>query len=136
MNDCCQSLSDPNAVKKWKIRYTKIIDRIHDAGVAVIIYTPNAMHPESQGSDVKRRRSLAEYIPIIRELAQQSGAVLVDNYSCWEKYQKKEATKRWMSDDIHPNGYGHRVIAQEMFKMLDIYDSSSMSCRLVVPRYP
>lgn len=136
MNDCVLSLSDPNAIGPWKKRYAKVINRIHAADIPIIIHTPNAMHSESQSSDVKRRVHLEEYVVAIRELAEDSGAVLIDNYKCWKDYQKKEAVKRWMSDDIHPNYYGHRVIAQEMFKKLGIYDPNSFSCRLAVPRYP
>ena len=89
MNDCCQSLSDPNAVVKWKARFRGIIDRVHSAGIPIIIHTPNEMHPENQSSDVRRRKFLPQYVEAIRELARESGAVLVDNYRCWQEHAEK-----------------------------------------------
>lgn len=136
MNDCYEALSDPNALEKWKVRYQSIIDRIKSANIPIIIHTPNAMHPESQSSDIKKRRFLPEYVKAIRELAQQNGTVLIDNYSCWQNHIKRDACRFWMSDDIHPDCAGHRVIAQELFKAIGIYDPNSPTCQLFIPRYP
>lgn len=136
MNDCVQSLTEPNALKAWKVRFAKVLKNIRDAGVIPILHTPNAMHPHSSSGDVKRRKFLTQYVKVIRELADETKTILIDNYKCWEIYQKKEVASLWMSDDIHPNHYGHRVIAQELFKALDIFDPNRLSCKLVVPRYP
>jgi hypothetical protein len=40
----------------------------------------------------------------------------------------------WLGDKaLHPGAFGHREIAKEIFRVLDIYSAQSPTCNLEVP---
>lgn len=68
-----------------------------------------------------------EYEQTVRELADKEKVLLVDHGSYWREVagQGDCPPGEWMSNDLHPNEFGHRIMAQTMAKELGIIPSPS-----------
>lgn len=73
-----------------------------------------------------------EYEQAVRELADQEKVLLVDHGAYWREVagQGDSPPRRWMSNDLHPNERGHRIMAQTMAKELGILPSPSVVMEL------
>ena len=137
MNDCVLSMKGLKTADQFRKKYLEVISRIRqETSAAIILHTPNRMLFASNCSDVIIRKHLPEYVEVIREVARDTGAVLIDHYKHWEPYENSETSRYWLSDEIHPNYLGHRVMADLVFHELGIWDDNSFTCRLPVTRYP
>ena len=69
---------------------------------------------------------------MIRNVAKETKAVLVDQFAFWETSKPdQEALKQWLADEkSHPNALGHRALARQLFTTLEIFDESSETCKL------
>jgi lysophospholipase L1-like esterase len=74
---------------------------------------------------------LNDYMDILRTVAAETGRPLIDHTAFWRRYSDSQFF--WMSNDCHPNAYGHRAFAVCLFQALGIYDPSSQTCRLHLP---
>ena len=87
-----------------------IIKQCQDIGAAVLLCTPNSV------MDTPRRPTakLEEYVATIRKIAKQHNLPLADCYAAYQMQREKDAWE-WsmlMSDEIHPNMCGHKLIAE------------------------
>lgn len=98
--------------------------KIREAGTVPIFHTPNNIIIEK----APERETISEYVKIIHEVALEENLILVDNYKVWEESDQNTVHKEWLNDALHPNGNGHKQIALELFKTLDIYDPKYPTC--------
>ena len=125
MNDCALGTAGLPAFRE---AYLKVIATAREkCGSAFILHVPNSIFSQ----DVARFPNLPAYCEVVREIASQTGTVLIDHPADWHgKYL-------WyrVSDAIHPNDIGHREMAFSMFRTLGIFDAEKSDvCRLFVPR--
>jgi lysophospholipase L1-like esterase len=127
MNDCTAGMSN---LERFRADYLHVVRTIRDqTNAALILHTPNAI----EASAVGRAETLPAYAQAVREIAGEVGAVLVDHFAYWESNRERGAVTYWLSDPIHPNEYGHRVIAHTLLRELGLWDETSAVCRLFVP---
>ncbi|MFC5411382.1 SGNH/GDSL hydrolase family protein [Larkinella bovis] len=101
-----------------------IVGKIRDLGAVPILHTPNpiilAKAPE--------RKTLPEYIPVIRRVTDAQQVILVDNYAHWETATGVDVNREWLNDPLHPGGRGHQEIARLLFQTLSIFDAKEPTC--------
>lgn len=119
MNDSCDGAIDK---EKFAKNLSEIIRKVRQIKAIPILHTMNTINP----ADLQRK-NLPEYVEVIRAVAQKEKAILVDNYQCWDVNSNP---RKWLNDNIHPNEVGHRAIADEMFRTLEIFDDKSPTCSL------
>jgi acyl-CoA thioesterase I len=108
-----------------------LVKRFHTDGAAVVLLTSNPIDPARAGA----RKAVYTYNEKLRAVAAAEGCVLVDNEKRWkEEAPEAKAQLGYLNDAIHPNQIGHRLIAQEIFKVLKIYDAKSPSCEVALPK--
>jgi lysophospholipase L1-like esterase len=62
---------------------------------------------------------LKEYVEAVRQISALENVPLVDHFKEWQKWKKKgKNIDFWMTDGIHPNPKGHRLIASTIYKVL------------------
>lgn len=127
MND---SVEGPAGVEKFGEVYRDVLDRILKANdTALILHAPNTIYHTPNGI----REHVALYAEEVRKIAATYEAVLVDHEKDWLEAKGRQALMYWLSDEIHPNEYGHRAMAHTLFRELDLFDPKSFVCRLFVP---
>ncbi len=109
---------------------TAVVNKIKTAGAIPILNTPNTVYlknAEAQGD-------LAAYAQVIRDVALGTKAALVDHYAHWEAAKPdQESLAKWLNDkSIHPNEFGQREFAKQIFNDLAIFDEKSPTCQLPV----
>lgn len=127
MNDCVEG---PDGVEKFGTIYRTVLDRILDKiDAALILHAPNAIYQ----TPTAQCRHVGLYAEEVRKIASEYGAVLIDHEKDWLAAQERQALMYWLSDEIHPNEYGHRAMAYTLFRALGLFDPESFTCRLFVP---
>jgi lysophospholipase L1-like esterase len=92
---------------------TSLVQRARERGMEVVLATPNAV----QDGDADRPRArVASYAEIVRRVGLTLGVPVAD---CFQRFASLAAGggyawTRIMSDAVHPNLHGHRLIAQEV----------------------
>lgn len=127
MNDCTLGAVAHELFRK---NLTVIVTRIITAGAIPILNTPNAIYVKNDLA----RQDLPGYAKVVREVAEATKSVLVDHYTHWsEAKPDPEQLLTWLEDkSIHPNYLGHRELAREIFRQLEIFDENSPTCQLEV----
>lgn len=71
----------------------------------------------------------------VRRVANKNDWLLVDHARYWGETSAALPTRHesWLDDELHPNLYGHRVLAECLFQALGIYDAAQPSGRLFHP---
>lgn len=127
MNDCVEG---PDGVAKFGEVYRSVLDRISSSfDTALILHTPNTIYHTPEGA----RAHVGLYAAEVRRIAAEYQAVLVDHEKDWLEAVQRQALMYWLSDEIHPNEYGHRSMANTLFRALGLFDPESITCRLLVP---
>lgn len=104
----------------------ELVSRVRKAGGIPILQTPNIIITEKATG----RERLRDYVPILREVSVSKNTILVDHWAYWEDKAKQtpdEVYRKWMSDELHPNGKGHDEMAKFLFRKLDIFDAGSFT---------
>lgn len=127
----------PGGTEYFRSNLNRLLDAIEAHVSLPLLHTPNLIyHPEV----------LVDYVGVIREVANQRNIALVDHYGHWlERLNSPlsalnpggranpEALLYWLNDGrVHPNQFGHRLLANHLFAKLGIYDPASRTCRLFV----
>lgn len=109
---------------------TTLVTKVMAAGAIPLLQTPNTIYQKN----ALPHGDLPAYAQVIREVATATKAALVDHYAHWEKAQPdQEVLVKWLADQrIHPNFFGHREIARQIFTDLGIFDENSPTCKLPV----
>lgn len=65
-------------------------------------------------------KTLDEYREVLKDIALQNGASIVDMQEVFNEAQKNIAPKDLAIDGIHPTNLGHKVMADAVFEMLEL----------------
>ncbi|MCB9784816.1 MAG: SGNH/GDSL hydrolase family protein [Candidatus Omnitrophica bacterium] len=113
-------------------KYRELIERLKkETEALILLHTPNPITPAAD-----RRQDLPAYSEIIREIAKEYEVALVDQERMWKDYLSKGRNDlNYLLNDgtIHPNAAGHILFAHNLFRVLDIFDPESRTCRLYTP---
>lgn len=111
-------------------RYTSVLHRLRqESDALLVLQTPN----DVAVSDEPRRTVLPRYAAAVRDLATRTGAVLVDHYRAWTEVDPQDRQEYWISHGCHPNEYGHRMLARELFHALELDDPPGTLARSLLP---
>lgn len=126
-NDCTLG---PVGHSLFRKNLTGLVNKVMGAGAIPILNTPSTVYLKN----VEWGEHLAAYAQIVRDVALGTKAVLVDHYAFWETTKPdQEALLEWLDDKkSHPNAFGHRAIAKQLFTVLEIFDEDSPTCKLEV----
>ena len=128
MNDALASEAGREPFRK---KLSQLVRQIQSSGAVVLLNTPNTINIKK----APERADVAAYAAIVREVSAATDAPLVDHYAYWQRAKpKQEDLLPWLADErIHPGVYGHRALAREIFRRLDMFDPDSPTCKLEVP---
>lgn len=123
-NDCAKKDMTTDLYQK---NLRQIVNKIRDIGAVPIFHTPNSIISEKDPA----RSRLADYVPGMRQVAEENEVILVDNYQYWEASRLNNAANvygDWLNDPIHPGETGHQEIARLMFKTISIFNPLEPTC--------
>lgn len=86
------------------------------SGAQIIVHTP-VLVSESGKS---RRAALPAYCQAVREIAAETGAVLVDHEAYWLAHFPDTEPIPWLDDPAHPNAVGHLHMANHTLRTLGL----------------
>lgn len=127
MNDASQS--SQIGLKDFRENLIDLIDLVKSEEVRLVLQTTCTVLDEGSNGRCTR---LASYMDIVRDMAQQHELMLIDHHRYWQSLDP-DTRSYLLSDAIHPNEMGHRVLAEQLFRALNIFDESSRCCRLFTP---
>ena len=128
MNDALNGQAGREPFRK---RLSQLVLQIQNSGAVALLNTPNTIYVKK----APERADVSAYAAMVREVAAATSAPLVDHYEAWQRAKpNQEDLLPWLADErIHPGVYGHRALAHEIFRRLDMFDSDSPTCKLEVP---
>ncbi len=105
MNDAVR-----NSLETFRTNLLEIVQRAHAHHARVVLMTPNAISPDDPSRIPAR---VAEFIQIVRDVAQENSLPLADTYQVFEDIRINDLHEwmRIMSDPVHPNMRGHQLFA-------------------------
>lgn len=97
-------------IPDFKVNLGQIVKRCREAGAEVLLCTPNSVISTSS----RRIGTLVEYCEAIREVAAEHETPLCDVHATFEALRNRDpvAWRLTLSDEIHPNMDGHKLIAE------------------------
>ena len=126
MNDCNTVKNLP--VEEFHRNLNELADKIHEAGALTVFQTCNPLMP---GTLPERHPRLAQYMAMVRHVAGDRSAPLIDHFEHWQESANR--IPFWMSNSVHPNAFGHIELAFHLFRSLGIFDPASNTCRFFNP---
>lgn len=109
------ALDGEPGLTRFHSRLTEIVRRGSRIHSTVILHTPILVMPDAP---VLRREWLTCYGEVIRSIASDEGAILVDHEQYWHQRFRREVPTPWMDDSTHPNAVGHHHIAETTLRTL------------------
>lgn len=102
--------------KAFKGSYLGILQQIHTAGGTAVIIVPNPPLFSATTASYTDSRTLrfVDIVECLYEVANVENAMIIDIYSAFKKLTDFSFL---MSDNIHPNDTGHRVIADTLLRL-------------------
>jgi lysophospholipase L1-like esterase len=101
-----------------------MVQKLKANNIKPILMTPIPMG-RFWGSDVGIYKQkginfkLKKYVEVVRDTAENENVPLVDHFDEWLTWKKRgKDINLWMTDGIHPNPKGHRLMALTIFKVL------------------
>lgn len=114
----------------YRDNLVRLADKVAEMDAVLLLQTCNTIMP---GTRPGLEGNFDAYMETIRSVAADRDLPLIDQTACWRKESANQSM--WMNDDLHPNHYGHRFMAHNMFKALGIFDpETSHVCRHYLPR--
>ena len=97
-------------ITEFKINLGQIITRCRDIGAEVLLCTPNSVI----GTPPRPIVTLVDYCDAVHEVARKQGAPVCDVHAAYESLRSRDpvAWRLILSDEIHPNMDGHKLIAE------------------------
>jgi acyl-CoA thioesterase I len=118
----------PENIKTFESAYRDVLNQANAAlnNPLFILHVPQPILEDG----TPRLQTIPLLLPIIRNLAVEYNAILVDHDAEW----RKNTFTYWLNDALHPNYHGHRKMAHTLLKALDLFDiQKSYTCQLDVP---
>ena len=110
------------ALEEYEAAYRRVLTGLHDIGVHVFVVglTPvdeNKMDPclwiDPPTSYVNR--SIMRFNEVAQNIAQEYGTIFIDVYTACENEVATHGYDALFDDGLHPNAYGHELIADLVF---------------------
>jgi lysophospholipase L1-like esterase len=112
-------------LQDYKKNLHVMVRKLKEKGIKPILMTPIPMG-KFWGADIgiygcnDTNFKLEEYAEAVRRVAAKENVPLVDHFNQWLKWKNRgKDIDTWMTDGIHPNPKGHRLIAAAIFKALN-----------------
>ena len=86
-----------------------LLDQAQAGGARLILMTPYVIEPDRR--DLMRRQ-LDLYGAVVKRLAEEYGAILVDVQAAFDAALEQHEPGYWSGDRVHPTTAGHAVIAR------------------------
>lgn len=99
---------------RFRRELAEIADSIIDCDVVFALQVPPPILP---GSELDRS-DFPAYADLVREVATERDAVLIDHQAHWTAANREAIPQHWLDDPIHPNGSGHLEMAITMLTIL------------------
>lgn len=131
MNDAAADRRIP--IPQFKATLLAIVAKLRDIGADVVLQTPNPIVPELA---LPYRRKFGRIVDAIREVAEEADLPLIDHTRNWESIfhgEDQSLAVSYMCDGVHPNGFGHALLAEQVFVALGIRDATAPTCRSFAP---
>lgn len=106
-------------IKRYRADLTELVKAARKKGAIPVLMVPSlTLNPAPK---------CGEYEQAVREIAEKQKVLLVDHGGYWREVaqQGDKAPQPWMNNGLHPNGIGHRVMAQTMAKSLGVLPTQS-----------
>lgn len=125
MNDAAEG---PDGRRRFEANYNRLLERLRaETKAHLIVQTPN---PITRSEPL--RQDLPAYIEIMLSLARRYETAIIDQFALWNRHTTP--LESLLEDGlIHPNHYGHVVMAHHMFEALGIWERDSSTCCLFIP---
>ena len=119
----------------FRANLRQIVQRSRQVGAEVILMTPNFV---GAGDPIRPPAKAAAYAQITREVGRELGVPVTDTFCAFEAVQAKDhhAWIGMMSDAIHPNMRGHKLLAEEVVATLTGQRVSPAELPRLEPRLP
>lgn len=111
------SVEGADGVDAFEQKYSEMIQRIRrETHAHVFLMTQNMIDTEHDPT----RISYPLYVEAARRVAAKEKTPLCDIYNVWQQYNSDPSCNRFylMDDELHPNGFGHRLIANSLLKWI------------------
>ncbi len=130
MNDC---VAGPSGRDTYRTELTKFFAMLTERKTELLLHTPNPIVVIDPAKEL--RNDLPAYVDILRKFAADNAIPLIDHYQHWQETRKDIYAMIYVLNDanIHPNHFGHSLLANLIFDKLGIYDPASRVCRMFVP---
>lgn len=128
MNDACPEASKHVPLPAFGENMRQLIEQIQALGAIPVLQTACAILEEGSGG---RFEALPAYMEALRQIAAECQVPLIDHQAHWQRFGDR--LPYVLSDAIHPNEMGHRVMAHTLFEHLNIFDPRACTCRLFTP---
>ena len=101
---------------EYRANLITIVEKIRGVGSEVLLCTPNSVITTPDRPTDK----LVQYCDIVREVAATQKVPLCDCYADYQTFRDEDpqAWRLLMSDEIHPNADGHKLIAESMARRI------------------
>ncbi len=125
-NDCAQSIQvSPDVFKQ---NMNSLVDAVRNMNAIPVLHTPSVIILEES----PERNTIESYVEMIREVASSGQVILIDHWEYWRKTMSERGNtwifSNWLDDRLHPNGTGHRQMAQLFFREIGIFDPKAPTC--------
>lgn len=107
---------------RFKNNLLKISQLIEEVGAKMLFLTQNPLMLSVNEEPAIKRYAYNDYVECIRDFTKSYNIPLCDINLAWEYYIKQYPNKAWgmMSDALHPNERGQRLMAETIFDYLQI----------------
>ncbi len=94
----------------------ELVRRCREAGSQVVLCTPNMVI----NTGARPIGKVSEYCDVIRAVAKEQQTPICDQFVAGEQQQKRDAWawRLTLSDEIHPNMAGHKLMAEELCRTI------------------
>ncbi|MFF7181232.1 GDSL-type esterase/lipase family protein [Streptomyces sp. NPDC008121] len=82
----------------------------------IVLHTPAVIGFSGR----ERRAALPAYCRAVREIAEETGALLVDHEAYWREHHGDADPIAWLDDAAHPNAAGHLRMANHTLRTLGL----------------
>lgn len=97
-------------------------DAMHRIAGAAVPRTQVVLHTPAlvSFSGRERRAALPAYCEAVREIARDTGALLVDHEAHWREHHGTTDPIPWLDDPAHPNAVGHLQMANHTLRAMGL----------------
>jgi lysophospholipase L1-like esterase len=131
MNDA--SPERPVTPELFRANVTELCQRILQLPAVPVLQT--TCLPQPNDTYAPRTANLLALMDVLRDIATAEKLPLIDHTQHWQAAIRENPHRAyfWMNNICHPNQFGHRAFAHEIFRALGIFEATSFACRLFVP---